>query len=127
VKSMLLFSRFCYKMARRSGMKYLVLYLKASQVLLQQAIGGQRLIDPRPLKAAVGRSRSGIPALIPRASRAKIVAKDVREIKLWMTLLGFYRVLGFEGSVSFDTITKPGKIISGDTIVGFDRFAANHF
>jgi len=52
---------------------------------------------------------------------------DAREIKLWMTLLGLYRVLGFEGSVSFDTITKPGKIVTGDTIVGFQRFLHDHF
>jgi len=44
-----------------------------------------------------------------------------------MTLLGLYRVLGFEGKLSTDTITKPGKIIPGDAIVGFQRFIHNHF
>jgi len=108
-------------------MKYLVFYLKASQVLLQQSIGGQRLPDTRALKVAVRRSRSGIPSLIPRLSRERIRSMDNREIKLWMTLLGLYRVLGFEGKLSTDTITKPGKIIPGDAIVGFQRFIHNHF
>jgi hypothetical protein len=44
-----------------------------------------------------------------------------------MTLLGLYRVLGFKGSVSFDTITKPGKVLSGETIVGFQRFLHDRF
>jgi len=44
-----------------------------------------------------------------------------------MTLLGLYRVLGFKGVVSTDTITKPGKMIPGDVIVGFQRFLQDHF
>jgi hypothetical protein len=127
VKSMLHFSRFCYRHGKSSGVKHLVLYLKASQVLLQQSIGGQRLADTRPLKVTVGRSRSGIPLLIPRADRVKIRSLDARCIKMWMTFLGLYRVLGFPGKVSFDTITRPGKIISGDNIVGFQRFVHDHF
>lgn len=44
-----------------------------------------------------------------------------------MTLLGLYRVLGFKGVVSTATITDPGKIISGDVIIGFQRFLHEHF
>jgi hypothetical protein len=95
--------------------------------LLQQSIGGHILPDTRPLKVTVGRSRSGIPRLIPRTHRMKILSGDVRVIKLWMTLLGLYRVLGFVGRVSTDTITRPGKMISGDTIVSFQRFIHDHF
>jgi len=62
--------------------KYLVLYLKASQVLLQQSVGGQKLPDTRPLKAAVRRTRGGLPSLIPKVSRERIRSLDAREIKL---------------------------------------------
>jgi hypothetical protein len=124
---MLSFVRFCSRLARKSGVKYLVLYLKASQVLLQQAVGGQRLPDTRPLKVAVRRSRSGLPSLIPVYSRELIMARNARAIKLWMTLFGLYRVLGFKGVVSFETITRPGKVIPGDSIVGFQRFIHDHF
>jgi len=82
IRVILSFARFCSRLARASGMKYLVFYLKASQVLLQQSIGGQRLPDTRALKVAVRRSRSGIPSLIPRLSRERIRSMDNREIKL---------------------------------------------
>lgn len=114
-------------MAKRSGVKYLVLYLKSSQVLLQQAVGGYRLPSTRPLKCAVSRSRSGLPRIIPREDRLAILARRPREVRFWMTLLGLYRVLGFVGRVSFDTITKPGKVIPGEAIVGFQRFIHEHF
>lgn len=121
------FVRLCYKLARRSGIKYVVLYLKASQVLLMQAVGGHKLCDTRGLKVAVRRSRSGFPALIPRESRMLILSGSRRELRIWMTLLGLYRVLGFEGVVSTDTITKPGKIIPGEVVVGFQRFIHDRF
>lgn len=85
------------------------------------------LPDTRPLKAAISRSRSGIPRLIPREHRLLIKAGSRREIRLWMTLLGLYRVLGFKGEVKTSTIDTPGKIISGDIIVGFQRFLHDHF
>lgn len=127
VKVILVFCRDCSRLARRSGVKYLVLYLKAAQVLLQQSVGGQKLSDTRPLKVAVSRSRSGLPRWIPRQHRLLIKAGCRREIRLWMTLFGLYRVLGFKGEVKTSTITKPGKIIPGDAIIGFQRFIHDHF
>lgn len=127
VKVILQFAAFCSRLARKSGIKYLVLYLKASQVLLQQSIGGQKLPDTRPLKVAVSRSRSGLPRLIPREHRLLIKKMSRRTIRLWMTLLGLYRVLDFKGVVSTTTIEKPGKVIPGDAIVGFQRFIHDHF
>jgi len=85
------------------------------------------LPDTRPLKVAVARSRSGYPRLIPKESRSRIVAGSRREVRLWMTLLGLYRVLGFPGVVSTTTIEKPGKVIPVDTIVAFQRFIHDHF
>jgi len=54
-------------------------------------------------------------------------AGSAREIRLWMTLLGLYRVLGFVGVVKTSTITDPGKVIPGDAIIGFQRFVHNVF
>jgi hypothetical protein len=44
-----------------------------------------------------------------------------------MTLLGLYRVLGFVGVVKTATITDPGKVVPGESIVGFQRFIHNIF
>lgn len=44
-----------------------------------------------------------------------------------MTLLGLYRVLGFVGVVKTATITDPGKVVPGESIVGFQRFIHNVF
>lgn len=121
------FLRFCSRLAKRSGVKYLVLYLKASQVLLQQAIGGYKLPDTRSLKVAVARSRSGLPVLIPSEARRRIRLGSRTDIRIWMTLFGLYRVLGFQGEVKLATILEPGKMISGDIRIQFQRFIHNHF
>lgn len=44
-----------------------------------------------------------------------------------MTLFGLYRVLGFVGTLSTETITKPGKVIPGEAVVGFQRFVHDQF
>jgi hypothetical protein len=81
VRVIVSFSSFCYKLARKSGVKYLVLYLKASQVLLQQAVGGYVLPSTRPLGGAVSRTRGGLPRLIPENHRRAIRAMRSREIR----------------------------------------------
>lgn len=59
--------------ARHSGMKGLVLYLKASQVLLQQAVGGYRVVDLADLKVRPKRNKSGLPTrMIPAGVRTQI-------------------------------------------------------
>lgn len=121
------FLRQCSKLAKRSGVKYLVLYLKASQVLLQQSVGGYIISDTRLLKVAVSRSRSGLPRLIPSRNRLNILNGSRSEIRFWMTLFGLYRVLGFKSVVDISTIIEPGKVIPGDAIIGFQRFIHNYF
>lgn len=103
----------CYHIATHSGLKGLVLYLKASQVLLQQSVGGYRVVDLAELKVRPARNRAGVPLIIPAGVRVMISRdRDINSIKLWMTLLGLYRVLEFKGTVSFDTITDKGTDIS---------------
>lgn len=109
VKQVAGFSFRCYRIAHYSGLKGLVLYLKACQVLLQQCVGGYRVVDLSELKVRPKRNRSGVPLIIPAGVRVLISQKkDIPSIKLWMTLLGTYRVLEFKGVLSLNTITDPG-------------------
>jgi len=97
-------------MARHRGLKGLVLYLKASQVLLQQSVAKFRVSDLRELKSRPKRNRQGIPLIIPACSRRLISRdRDIPTIKLWMTLLGLYRIIEFKGKLSLDTILDPPK------------------
>lgn len=103
------FSFRCYRIANHSGLKGLVLYLKACQVLLQQCVGGYRVLDLAELKVRPKRNRSGVPLIIPAGIRVLISQKRCpSSIKLWMTLLGLYRVLEFRGVLSLSTITDKG-------------------
>lgn len=74
---------FCSKMARHSGLKGLVIYLKACQVILQQCVGGFRVLDLGELKVRPSRNRSGVPLIIPSGVRVLISHKrDIPTIKL---------------------------------------------
>jgi len=70
-------------MARHSGLKGLVIYLKASQVLLQQVVGGFRVVDLAELKVRPSRNRVGVPLIIPAGVRVRISRdRDIRTIRL---------------------------------------------
>jgi len=78
------FAFFCWRIARHSGLKGLVIYLKASQVLLQQAVGGFRVLDLGELKVRPARNKAGLPLVIPAGVRVRISRdRDVRLIRLW--------------------------------------------
>lgn len=103
----------CNHIARHSGLKGLTLYLKASQVLLQQVVAGYRVVDLSELKVRPSRNRAGVPLIIPAGVRVRISRdRNISDIKLWMTLLGLYRILEFVGCISVRTITDPGKDLS---------------
>jgi hypothetical protein len=72
VAGLVSFSRECSRLAKFSGIKYLVTYLKACQVLLQQSIGGHKIQSTRPLKGAISRTKSGLPRIIPASHRIYI-------------------------------------------------------
>jgi hypothetical protein len=127
VRQVSAFSFRCYRISKHSGLKGLVLYLKASQVLLQQSVGGYRVVDLSELKVRPKRNRSGVPLIIPAGVRTLISQKrDIPSIKLWMTLLGLYRILEFKGTLSLKTITDTGQDISSFLPVWRD-FVKNHF
>jgi hypothetical protein len=109
VKFCSLFSFHVYKIWKGSGVPGVVIYLKASQVLLQQAVGGQRISDLSPLKVRVKRSRSGFPRFIPVTERKKLREGNVEVTRFWMTLMGLYRVLEFPGKLKLSTIYEGGK------------------
>jgi len=66
----------------KSGKPGLVLYLKACNVLLMQAVGGMRLSDTRGLKVAVSRSADGLPRVIPSVMRGMIRSGDRKALRI---------------------------------------------
>lgn len=90
------------------GSKGLALYLKTCFVLLQQSIGGMKDTAPWKIGMNVARNRRGIPRIIDRRDRRLITLGDVTIIRLWLSLLGLYRVLDFKGKLKLNTITDPG-------------------
>ena len=103
---------FCFyvgKIARNSGMKGIVIYLKACQVLLQQSIGGHVVLDLTELNVRPKRTNRGIPRIIPAHVRQMIlVDRHIPSIRLWMTLFGLFRILEFPGRLKLSTITDAG-------------------
>lgn len=77
------FAFLCYRIASHSGLKGLVIYLKACQVLLQQVVGGFRVLDLGELKVRPARNRAGVPLAIPAGVRVRISRdRDVQTIRL---------------------------------------------
>lgn len=112
VKQVAGFVFFCKRIASHSGVKGLVIYLKACQVLLQQSVGGYRVVDIGELKVRPSRNRAGVPLIIPAGVRVRISRdRNISDIKMWMTLLGLYRILEFPGKLSLETITDKGPNI----------------
>lgn len=80
VRQVVRFAFKCFTLARHSGLKGLVIYLKACQVLLQQVVGGYKVLDLADLKVRPSRNRAGVPLVIPAGVRVQI-SRD-RNIKL---------------------------------------------
>jgi hypothetical protein len=114
-KTILIFLTFCKTLFRAQGMKGLVNYLKACQVLLQQSLGGFRLHDASELKCRPSRNGMGLPRLISAQDRALIRAGNWRVMKFYMTLFALFRVLEFPCKLKLDTITDG---FSGDMSQG---------
>jgi len=81
--------------------------------LLQQSVARFRVVDLAELKVRPSRNRAGVPLIIPAGVRVLISRdRDIRSIRLWMTLLGLYRILDFKGSLNLSSITDSGPEIS---------------
>lgn len=106
---------------RRLGSKGLAMYLKVAYVLLQQSIGGYKSSPFDIGKMNVARNRKGIPRIIDRRDRALISQGDVTIMRLWLSLLGLYRVIEFKGTLKLQTITAPGLDLSKNGVIDLWR------
>jgi hypothetical protein len=105
------YARFVVRLQRRSGWPYVVLYLKACAVLLQQAAGAYRIENTRDLKVAVSRTRGrGFPRIIPLQCRRALESGDAWTYRIWLTLFGLYRVIEYRGVIKLDPITTPSSM-----------------
>jgi hypothetical protein len=124
VKVLITYLADVHRLWQKSGMRFVVIYLKACFVVLQQSVGGQRLSDTGPFGARVSRSRSGgLPRLIPSLHRKRIRGGDILVIRLWLSLFSLYRILEIPGKLKLSTITdestaKPGVFASFSEFVG---------
>lgn len=105
------FAQFAHRIYRKGGVKYLIIYLKACSVLLQQSVGGQRLLATQALGCAVSRTKSGLPRIIPSAHRRRILQRERDVLRVWLSIFSIYRVLEMPGKLKLSTITDAGKEI----------------
>lgn len=97
------------RMRRHSGLKGVVIYLKACNVLLMQAAAGQKLPSTFDLGTLVQRTNSGLPRIIIAPHRVLIRKGCTKTVKLWLTLFSLYRVIEYPGRIKLSTITDPGR------------------
>lgn len=110
VRIIISFVSSCSRLARRSGIKFLVLTLKANYITMLQAIARSPIKDQTDLKVRFKRGRGGLPSIIPVLHRIRIINGDRFVIRLWSTLFSVYRVLEFAGTIKISTITDPSYL-----------------
>lgn len=115
-----------HRLQKKSGMTFLVIYLKACSTILQQVIGKQHLRDLSPFGARVARTHSGLPSIIPALHRARIRRGDRWAIRFWATLFGLYRVLEVPGRIRLSTITD-GSTMEPSLVSEFSQFVLTSF
>lgn len=98
------------------GMKGLVIRTKSLYILTMQAAGGQRIQSAQALGPAVARTSRGLPRIIPREHRRRIMGGDIFLLRLWLSWFSIYRVLAFPGVPKLKTITDPGVSFSNSLI-----------
>jgi hypothetical protein len=105
------FGRYVVRLQRSGGWTYVVKYLKACSVLLQQSAGGQRIDAAQALGAAVARTQgSGIPRIIPAVMRKSIRAGDPWTIRVWLSYFQLYRVIEIPGKLKLESITQASAM-----------------
>lgn len=88
-----IYSKFCYKLARRQGIPGLAKHLKSCNILLMQYLAGWKHKSSQCLGPSVARTHSGIPRVIPLQDRRSIRSGDKICIRFWLSLFQLYRVL----------------------------------
>jgi len=129
VRVLISFLSHCSSLARRSGLRFLCIYLKVQYVNLQQAVAGFPLRDLTPLGARVSRAGRGLPSCIPVLHRAWIRKGSPFHVRLWLSLFSLYRVVEFPGRIKLATITDPfgGTRDLGHTLSDFSTFVCGPF
>lgn len=112
---------FLYALYKKNGIKYVVKYLKVTQVTLSQTLGGLKHAGPKLLGAGVAMTHSGLPRFIPIEHRKMIREGNLAYIRIWMSLLSVYRVFDYTGDYKVDTIIQPGSMSDSmfEVCVGF--------
>lgn len=112
-----------YRLAKFSGVNFVVLYLKTCSILLQQYVAkhtaraGSRVIGG----VAVSVTRSGLPRIIPRVQRVLIRRGNRKAITLWLSLFNLYRYLecAYKAKDHFATITEQNDWYPSQSVVDF--------
>lgn len=86
---------------RCRGKPGLSMYLKESQRCLLKYLAGE------PVSRSSVKLRKGLPVILPGSYRRRIIGDSIIAIRAALTLLGFARVLFFEGPIKFHTVTTP--------------------
>ncbi|QDW65413.1 putative RNA-dependent RNA polymerase [Rhizoctonia solani mitovirus 21] len=112
IKLLRLFSGYIYQMYRHHGSTQVVKYLKASQLAIQKAVGGDKVDNLRLLDKDVIRSKvtkTGLPVFIPSRDRKLIMAEQLNPaiIRYYLTLFSLYRVISIPGTLKLETIVNP--------------------
>lgn len=101
---------------RKNGLIYLVKYLKAINVSIQQACSGFRLNDIGSISGPrVTRTNAGIPRIIPSAHRVHIKNQSPGWeyiLRFWLTVFALVRTILIAPAWVLDTITKSGKVFN---------------
>lgn len=94
----------CRRIAKRSGLLFLSLYLKQVRVVLQKFVAGD--LPPSVLSPAVSLTRGGIPRKIPSFHRKRIKEGDHRLLKFYLFLLSVSKIIELAPAVSKGTFTS---------------------
>lgn len=123
------FAKFAVDMVRKQGKVGLVQYLKTAHTMLMQGVPGSELKVPsREIsKVAVAARAGNLPAVIPRYARGFIRRGDAGTIRLWLTLLGMYRILLIEPNYKLKTITNPGIVLQRTFLQEWSEFVRSRF
>jgi hypothetical protein len=108
VKIICLFAFRCMRIFRNEGSKGLVLTLKTSNVLLQQASAGHKIENVSLLGRRIKRSRSGFPLWIPAIYRFELQKGNKELLTFLLSITSIYRILECPSKINLSSITNPG-------------------
>lgn len=97
------------KIHRDHGSLFVVKWLKASHTAIQRYISGVPYRSLREIEPDLPLPRliNGLPAFIGTMDRKSIRDGHPQTIRLWLSILSFYRVLEAPGKTKLDTIINP--------------------